>query len=222
MEKDKKKFEKDSCENMPAGDTAGSEDSGKAEEICDETAETCRIKEDECKSGENDQSAENTKEDSEASSESCDENTVPNEESSEGKTSEIMDEKYLRLMAEFKNYKRRTEKEREDIYLYANEKLMLDLLSVVDNFERALEQGTEDKKFLEGMEMIFAQLGDVLKASGLEEVKALGEDFDPNKHHAVMTEENPKYESGKVSEVIQKGYMLKEKVIRPSMVKVNK
>ena len=127
--------------------------------------------------------------------------------------------KYLRLLAEFQNFKRRTEKEKSDLYSYANENIVTELLEVIDNFERALEQPAGDG-FKEGMEMIFDQLSNVLSKAGLAEINALGEDFDPNVHNAVMTEETEEYESGKVSGVMQKGYTLNGKVIRPSMVKV--
>ena len=133
---------------------------------------------------------------------------------------EESDARYLRLMADFQNYKKRVEKEKKDLYSYANEKIIIELLSVLDNFERALEQETEGDGFKEGMEMIFKQLGDVLEKSGLAEIAALGEYFDPNFHNAVMTEDTEEYESGKVSGVMQKGYTLNGKVIRPSMVKV--
>lgn len=129
--------------------------------------------------------------------------------------------KYLRLMADFQNYKKRTAKEKEDIYAFGAEGLMLKLLTVIDNFERALVLESKDEKYAEGMQMIFKQLTDVLQKAGLEEIKALGEDFDPNFHNAVMMEDNPDYESGKVTDVMQKGYVLNKKVIRPSMVKVN-
>ena len=128
--------------------------------------------------------------------------------------------RYLRLMADFQNYKKRVEKEKKDLYSYANEKLVTEQLEVLDNFERALEQETSDESFKKGMEMIFKQLSNVLEKSGLAEIAALGEDFDPNVHNAVMTEETEDYESGKVSGVMQKGYTLNGKVIRPSMVKV--
>ena len=127
--------------------------------------------------------------------------------------------RYLRLMADFQNYKKRVEKEKRDLYSYANEKLMNELLAVVDNFERALDHDA-DEGFKEGIEMIFKQLQDVLEKSGLAEIPALGEEFDPNVHSAVMTEETEDYESGKVSGVMQKGYTLNGKVIRPAMVKV--
>lgn len=133
---------------------------------------------------------------------------------------EDSDTRYLRLMADFQNYKKRVEKEKTDLYSYANEKLITELLDIVDNFERALEQEAVGEGFKEGMEMIFKQLSGVLEKSGLAEIAALGEDFDPNVHNAVMTEETEEYESGKVSGVMQKGYTLNGKVIRPSMVKV--
>ena len=131
-----------------------------------------------------------------------------------------MQTKYMRLMADFQNYKRRTEKEKQDIYSYANEKMILPVLEVLDNFERALNQGTTDEKFQDGMEMIFNQLNAALGKAGLKEIEALGEEFDPNFHSAVIMEDTEEYESGKVSNVIQKGYTLNGKVIRPSMVKV--
>lgn len=133
---------------------------------------------------------------------------------------EDSDTRYLRLMADFQNYKKRVEKEKTDIYSYANEKLITEMLDIVDNFERALQQEEIGDGFKEGMEMIFKQLSGVLEKSGLAEIAALGEDFDPNFHNAVMTEETEEYESGKVSGVMQKGYTLNGKVIRPSMVKV--
>ncbi len=145
----------------------------------------------------------------------------PQAEASEGAET-VDNEKYLRLMAEFQNYKRRTEKEKGDIHRYATENLVVQLVEILDNFDRALDQSeaTQDKAFLEGMELIFKQLTEVLTKNGVEEIKALGEDFDPNFHNAVMMEDTDKYESGKVSEVLQKGYILNGKVVRPSMVKV--
>ena len=127
----------------------------------------------------------------------------------------------MRLMAEFQNFKRRSEKEKSEVYARANEKVVTDLLAVADNFERALASGTEaNEGFAKGMEMIFKQLQDVMTKAGAEEIKALGEDFDPNFHNAVMMEDSEEYESGKVSAVLQKGYTLNGRVIRPSMVKV--
>ncbi len=143
------------------------------------------------------------------------------EASQEEQKDEALETKYLRLMADFQNYKRRSEKEKADVYAYANEKIVVQLLDVIDNFERALDcADTAEKGFAEGMEMIFKQLKDVLKNSNVEEIEALGLDFDPNFHNAVMMEDTEEYESGKVSAVLQKGYMLNGRVIRATMVKV--
>lgn len=133
---------------------------------------------------------------------------------------EALNTKYLRLMADFQNYKRRTEKEKNDIYAFANEKIVSELLNVIDNFERALDAGDSGDSFVEGMNLIFKQLQGVLEKAGVVEIEALGQDFDPNFHHAVLTEDSAEYESGKVTGVLQKGYLLNNKVIRPSMVKV--
>lgn len=149
------------------------------------------------------------------------------EEKAEEKTEEKADdgnEKYVRLMAEFQNYKKRVAKEKNDIREYATEKLVMELLPVLDNFERALAASAEDDPagYAKGMELIFTQMVTELQKSGLAEVEAEGQDFDPTKHNAVMTEENEGLESGKVSKVLQKGYALNDKVIRPSMVAVTK
>lgn len=164
-------------------------------------------------------------------SETLEEDNAPEaertEEKAEEKTEEKADdgnEKYVRLMAEFQNYKKRVAKEKNDIREYATEKLVMELLPVLDNFERALAASAEDDPagYAKGMELIFTQMVTELQKSGLTEVEAEGQDFDPTKHNAVMTEENEELESGKVSKVLQKGYALNDKVIRPSMVAVTK
>ena len=154
-----------------------------------------------------DTEAEQTVEENAAEDQKADEKVEAAEEKKEEKEAEPEedgDAKYLRLMADFQNYKKRVEKEKTDLYSYANEKLVTELLAVLDNFERALAHEDSGDGFKEGM----------------AEIAALGEDFDPNFHNAVMTEETEEYESGKVSGVLQKGYTLNGKVIRPSMVKV--
>ena len=145
---------------------------------------------------------------------------TPDEADAAEAEEEALNARYLRLMADFQNFKRRTEKEKNDIYAFANEKIISELLNVIDNFERALAAGNADDSFYKGMEMILKQLQGVLDKAGASEIKALGEDFDPNFHSAVMTEDSTEYESGKVTAVLQKGYILNNKVIRPAMVKV--
>lgn len=144
-------------------------------------------------------------------------------ESSSGKELEELNERYLRLQADFVNYKKRVEKEKESIYSYASEEIINSLLPIVDNFERALSSSSnKEDSFYEGMDMIYKQLLEVLGKNGLEEIEALHCEFDPNYHHAVFQEESEEHEEGIVLEVFQKGYKLNDKVIRPSMVKVAK
>ena len=141
-------------------------------------------------------------------------------------TGDSDDTKYLRLAADFQNYKRRMEKERFERYSEGKKDFTEDLLPILDNFDRVLTQDSEIAKdehgqaIIEGMAMIRKQLRDALEKNGVFEIEALGEDFDPNFHHAVIMEPTKEYESQKVSEVLQKGYRIGEKVIRPSMVKV--
>lgn len=140
----------------------------------------------------------------------------------EEKTEESADRaRLIRLQADFENFKKRTEKDRQDTIKYANEKLILKLVDVVDNFHRALETEREEKdSFYEGMELIFAQLTDVLEEEGLEAIDPTGEAFDPNFHDAVLSEESEEVPSGHVIETMRKGYTLKGRLIRPAMVKV--
>ena len=135
---------------------------------------------------------------------------------------EDLQQQFLLLSADFQNYKRRTEKEKADIYAFANEKIFVQLLDVIDNFERATESTeAEQGKFAEGMQLILKQLQDILLKNGVEEIQSLNEAFDPNFHNAVMTESVEGVEAGKVTKVFQKGYMLNKKVIRPAMVAVS-
>ena len=139
------------------------------------------------------------------------------------KAEEAESERYMRLMAEFQNFKRRVAREKSDIHAYANEKIVGELLPVLDNFERALDaEGGDLEAYAKGMQLIFEQLKKALENAGLEEIKAMDETFDPNVHNAVMTENLEDKEDGIVTKVLQKGYKLKDKVIRPSMVAVNK
>jgi len=141
-------------------------------------------------------------------------------EKEEAAPAEDNDARYMRLAADFQNFKRRVEKEKSDIYQYANEKIALDIIEVMDNFDRALTHESADAQFAEGVTLIYKQLKGVLDKHNIIEIPAVGQEFDPNFHNAVMTEDNPDFESGYVTEAFQKGYTLNGKVIRPSMVKV--
>lgn len=167
------------------------------------------------------QAAEEPKEEAEAKEEAASEEESKEEQKKDEAAQES--ERYMRLMAEFQNYKRRAAKEKTDTLQYANEKIVADILPVLDNFERALTTETEDiEGYAKGMQLIFEQLYKALENAGLEEIKALDEDFDPNVHNAVMTDNIEDKDDGKITKVLQKGYKLRDKVVRPSMVAVNK
>ncbi|HSP22996.1 MAG TPA: nucleotide exchange factor GrpE [Planococcus sp. (in: firmicutes)] len=132
--------------------------------------------------------------------------------------------KYLRLMADFDNYKRRAVKDRQEAEKFRAQSLLADLLPVLDNFDRALAMGTgseESSSLLKGVEMVQKSLHEAVKREGLEEIKSVGEAFDPNIHQAVMQEKDDSAEAGSVLMELQKGYTLKGRVLRPAMVKVN-
>jgi molecular chaperone GrpE len=134
-----------------------------------------------------------------------------------------INEKYVRLQAEFQNFKKRTEKEKSNLYKFANEKLFVDLLPLMDNMERALsstEAGGDG--IVDGLKMIKKSLDDLFEKNDVKVIEALGQPFDPDLHHAVMSDESDDHDSEHVSEEFQKGYTLNEKVIRHSMVKVSK
>ena len=128
-----------------------------------------------------------------------------------------------RLKAEFDNYRKRTQKEKEEIFKYAAERIIVSLLPVIDNFERAIDSIDKNKDFeslSQGINMIYRQLCKILEDEGLKAIEALGQQFDPNLHEAIMREESDQGENI-VLEEFQKGYFLKDKVIRFSKVKVS-
>ena len=132
--------------------------------------------------------------------------------------------RYLRAQADFDNFRRRTQKEKEELAQYASMKLITQLLPVLDNFDRALQAGDQSggtDSFVKGVDMIFRQLSQVMEAEGLKQMEAVGQPFDPELHQAIMRVESDEYEEGTVVEVVQTGYMLKDKVIRHAMVKVS-
>ena len=134
------------------------------------------------------------------------------------------EERYLRLLADFDNLKRRNQIDRVAQEKYRAQNLLTDLLPVLDNFERALqvEATTEDAKSMkQGIEMVYRSLVEATTKEGLEPIATENVPFDPNINHAVMQEKDDTKESGIVLQELQKGYMLKDRVLRPAMVKVN-
>lgn len=137
---------------------------------------------------------------------------------------EEADNRYLRLQADFDNFRRRTRLDIEAGEKYKAQKLVTELLPALDNFERALQieaDNEQSRSLLQGMEMVYRSLIDALKKEGVEPIEAVGKEFDPNFHQAVMQGEDENFGSNIVSAEFQKGYMLKDRVIRPSMVQVN-
>ena len=129
-------------------------------------------------------------------------------------------ERYLRLMAEFDNYKKRSAKERENIYTDVRVDTVTKFLPVFDNLERAMKTETADEAFKKGVEMTFNQLMDVFKKLGVEEIESVGKPFDPSVHNAVMHVEDAERGENEIVEEFQKGFRIGDKVIRFSMVKV--
>ena len=138
----------------------------------------------------------------------------------------VLKEALLRNQAELQNYKRRKDEEIERFQKYKNEELIKELLGVVDNFERAIKMDDDDlsdevSKFLSGFKLIYGNTINILNKFDVKEINAEGVEFDPNYHHAVLTDHNENKPEGVVLEVLQKGYTYKDRVIRPAMVKVN-
>ena len=132
------------------------------------------------------------------------------------------EERYLRCQADLINYRKRKDEETEKLLKFANEDLILDILPALDNFERALKIESCDQKLKDGMKMIYKSLTNTLNKYDVKEIDCLGKIFDPRFCNAVMTESKEDKEKETVLEVYQKGYTLKDKVIRPAMVQVNK
>lgn len=141
----------------------------------------------------------------------------------EGKLDEA-DNRYLRLQADFDNFRRRSRIELEASAKYRAQNIITDLLPAIDNFERALKMDVDNeqaKSLKQGVEMVYRSLLDALKNEGVEVIEAVGKEFDPHLHQAVMQAEDENYGPNIVVEEFQKGYMLKDRIIRPAMVKVN-
>jgi molecular chaperone GrpE len=137
---------------------------------------------------------------------------------------EEAENRYLRLQADFDNFRRRSRLDLEASAKYRAQSLVSDLLPAIDNFERAMQMETDNeqaKSLLKGMDMVYQSLLGALKKEGVEIIDAVGQEFDPHRHQAVMQDNDENYGSNIVVAELQKGYMLKDRVIRPSMVKVN-
>ena len=136
---------------------------------------------------------------------------------------EELNDKLKRQMAEFDNFRKRTEKEKSQMYDMGAKSIIEKILPVIDNFERGLAAVPEEQRedaFVVGMDKIYKQMLTELDASGVKPIEAVGQEFDPNFHNAVMQVESEEYDSGVVAQELQKGYMYKDSVVRHSMVAV--
>jgi molecular chaperone GrpE len=129
-------------------------------------------------------------------------------------------DRYVRTLADFENFRKRSEREKTDFRRYALTDVIRDLLPVLDNFDRALDHAEEGDEFHKGVALIYKQLFDVLQRHGLKPIVESGVHFDPNIHEAVIREEDPSVPSHTVVAVLQKGYFLHDRLLRPAMVKV--
>ncbi len=145
-------------------------------------------------------------------------------ETAEEKLQKQLDEKneqFLRLCAEYDNFRKRSQKEKQDIYTSSQAEIVKELLPVLDNFDRATDNkecSFEDYK--KGIDLIFTQLGEILKKLGIEAYGARGDEFDPNIHNAVMTVEDPELGENQIASVFSKGYKLGDRIIREAVVQV--
>ena len=129
-------------------------------------------------------------------------------------------DRYMRTLADFENYRKRAEREKDDFRKFAITNLLRDLLPVLDNFDRALDHAEEGDDFHKGVLLIYKQLWDVLQRYGLKPIEEVGVRFNPNLHEAVIREEDPSVPSHTVTAVLQKGYFLHDRLLRPALVKV--
>ncbi|MBD3109742.1 nucleotide exchange factor GrpE [Bacillus sp. AGMB 02131] len=137
---------------------------------------------------------------------------------------EEQENRYLRLMADYDNSRRRSKLDLEAAQKYRSQNLATDLIQAIDNFERALAlpaENEETKSLRQGIEMVYKSLLEALKKEGVEQIESVGKEFDPNIHQAVMQVNDENFASNVVVEEFQKGYMIKDRVLRPAMVKVN-
>lgn len=151
------------------------------------------------------------------------ETEIEDKKESNNEEVEILNNRLLRLQADFLNYKSRTEKEKLSSYGNAVSDMILELLPVVDNLERALAaEDSENNTFKEGVQMVYTQLMGILDKKGLKEVEALHKQFDHNVHYGVAFEASDEFEDGIILDVLQKGYTVNDKLVRPAMVRICK
>jgi molecular chaperone GrpE len=142
------------------------------------------------------------------------------EDGAVGEENRQLKDRYMRTLADFENYRKRADREKTEFFKYALGEVLRDLIPLLDNFDRALEHAGEGDDFHKGVALIYKQMWDVLKRHGLRPIEQSGVPFDPKIHEAVVREENPSVPSHTVVAILQKGYFLHDRLLRPAMVKV--
>ena len=137
-----------------------------------------------------------------------------------GEENRQLKDRYMRTLADFENYRKRADREKTEFFKYALAGVLNELIPVLDNFDRALEHAEEGDDFHKGVALIYKQMWDVLQRHGLRPIEQSGVPFDPKIHEAVVREENPSVPSHTVVAILQKGYFLHDRLLRPAMVKV--
>ena len=180
-----------------------------------------------------DENLEKSSEDKEDSSKTEDEESEVEESEDEitklNKTLEEKDEEIIelkshiqRLQADFDNFRKQNDKQKQDLIRYANEGLIVKFIDVYEDMERAIENSTNEEEIREGLELIYSKMKNTLEKEGVEEIPAVGEKFDPFKHEALLTVDSPEHENNEIVDELMKGYTLKDKVIKYSKVRVCK
>lgn len=217
-----------------------SEDLANEEKVEDIKSEVCPDEEETCETEEDPKTEEENSE-SEEESEETEEEIPAEDESSQGeeeeedelaKLNKDLEEKneenaelkshIQRLQADFDNFRKQNDKQKQDLIKYANEGLIIKFLDVYEDMERALENSKTEKELREGLELIYSKMKSTLEKEGVEEIPAVGEKFDPFKHEALLTVDSPDHENNEIVDELMKGYTLKDKVIKYSKVRVCK
>ncbi|MBQ2962469.1 nucleotide exchange factor GrpE [Methanobrevibacter sp.] len=161
---------------------------------------------------------------SEGEEEKEDDELAKLKEDLEKKDEEIIELKshIQRLQADFDNFRKQGEKQKQDLIRYANEGLIVKFIDIYEDMERALENSTNEEELREGLELIYSKMKNTLEKEGVEEIPAVGEKFDPFKHEALLTVDSPDHENNEIVDELMKGYTLKDKVIKYSKVRVCK
>lgn len=200
----------------------------KGEELEIDEEDQSKIQEDEnlenSSEDKDDSSTEKDGDDEESEVEESEDELAKLNKSLEEKDEEIIELKshIQRLQADFDNFRKQNDKQKQDLIRYANEGLIVKFLDVYEDMERALENSTNEEELREGLELIYSKMKNTLDKEGVEEIPAVGEKFDPFKHEALLTVDSPNHENNEIVDELMKGYTLKDKVIKYSKVRVCK